>query len=262
MVPENPRTSGSLVVDDVRLEFKTWPGSGVPILLLHEGLGSVSMWRDFPPQLALATGRSVSAWSRRGHGLSDPLPGRRNPDYMHREANAVLQLMDVLAIDRAVLFGHSDGASIALITAARSPDRVAALVLEAPHVFVEDIAIASIARTKQLYTTTANFSQLLGRYHRDPDQVFWGWNDIWLDPRFRTWSIEELLPAIRAPALLIQGRDDEYGTMAQLDRIGAGLANVERLELDRCGHSPHRDQPEAVLRATAPFLQRTESEMP
>jgi len=247
-------SQSSLLVDDVRLEFKTWPGSGVPVLLLHEGLGSVAMWRDFPQQLALATGRPVLAWSRRGYGLSDPLPSPRDPDYMHEEADAVVRLMDTRAIERAILFGHSDGASIALITAARSPGRVAALILEAPHVFVEDLSIESIARAKHLYTTT-HFNQLLGRYHRDPDRVFWGWNDIWLDPRFRGWSIEELLPAIRAPALLIQGRDDEYGTLAQIDRIGAALPNVERLELERCGHSPHRDQPAAVLRATAAFLQ-------
>jgi pimeloyl-ACP methyl ester carboxylesterase len=251
-VPDEPTT---LLVDDVRLELQRWTGGGVPILLLHEGLGSVSMWRDFPQRLALATGHSVLAWSRRGYGQSDPLPGRREPDYMHREADAVPRLMDELAIERAVLFGHSDGASIALIAAARLPDRVAALILEAPHVFLEELSIASIARTKQLYSTTS-LGQLLGRHHRDPDAVFWAWNDIWLDPRFRDWSIEELLPAIRAPALLIQGRDDEYGTLAQLDRIAAALPGIERLELEHCGHAPHRDQPEAVLAAAAAFLQR------
>ena len=258
VVPDN-RTF--LLVDDVRLEVKAWPGNGVPILCLHEGLGSVTMWRDFPQQLGSATGRPVVAWSRRGYGLSGPLPGHRDPDYMHKEADAVARLMDVLAIKRAILFGHSDGASIALITAARSPDRVAALVLEAPHVFVEDISIKSIAETKRLYLTS-NFGQILGRYHRDPDHVFWGWNDIWLDPRFRDWSIEGLLPAIRAPALLIQGRDDEYGTLEQLDRLGAILPDAQRLELKRCGHSPHRDQPEAVLAAAAAFLERTGRAMP
>jgi pimeloyl-ACP methyl ester carboxylesterase len=219
------------------------------------------MWRDFPQQLGFATGRPVVAWSRRGYGLSDPLSGRRDPDYMHIEADAVARLMDVLAIERAILFGHSDGASIALITAARSPDRVAALILEAPHVFVEDISIESIAETKRLYLTS-HFRQMLGRYHPDPDHVFWGWNDIWLDPRFRSWSIEELLPAIRAPALLIQGRDDEYGTLEQIDRVGAALSDAQRLELERCGHSPHRDQPEAVLAAAAAFLQRTGRKTP
>ena len=244
-----------LIVDDVRLETQTRPGSGLPILLLHEGLGSVAMWRDFPERLAAVTGHPTLAWSRRGYGLSDPLPSSRDPDYMHREAHAVIRLMDSLAIERAILFGHSDGGSIALIAAARSPNRVAALVLEAPHVYVEESSIDSIARTKHLYVTTDYFRQLLSRYHRDADQVFWNWNDIWLDPRFRDWSIEELLPTIRAPTLLIQGRDDEYGTADQLDRIGAVLTNVERLEPARCGHSPHRDQPDAVLGATAAFLE-------
>ena len=261
MTPASPREPSSVDVDGIRLEFQTWPGNGLPILLLHEGLGSVAMWRDFPQQLAAATRHPVLAWSRRGYGLSDPLHDHRDPDYMHREADAVVRLMDALAIERAVLFGHSDGGSIALIAAARSPHRVAALILEAPHVFVEEMAIDSIARTKHHYMTT-NFSQLLGRYHRDPDHAFWGWNDIWLDPRFRGWSIEELLPAIRAPALLIQGRDDEYGTVEQLDRIAAVLPDVRRLELDHCGHSPHRDQPEAVLRATVAFLGGTEGESP
>jgi pimeloyl-ACP methyl ester carboxylesterase len=180
---------------------------------------------------------------------------------MHVEADAVTKLMDLLVIERAILFGHSDGASIALITAARSPNRIAGLILEAPHVLVEQRSIDSIASTKHLYATT-DFRQRLGRYHRDPDHVFWAWNDIWLDPRFRDWSIEELLPAIRAPALLIQGRDDEYGTMDQIDRIGAALTTVQRLELERCGHSPHRDQPEAVLRATLAFLRSIEGENP
>jgi pimeloyl-ACP methyl ester carboxylesterase len=251
----------SLVVDDVQLEFATWPGNGLPILLLHEGLGSVAMWRDFPRRLALATGHPVLAWSRRGYGLSDPLAGRRGPDYMHREAVAVTRLMDALSLERAILFGHSDGASIALITAARSPDRVATLIVEAPHVFVEALSIESIARTKRLYATT-KLGQSLGRYHRDPDRVFWDWNDIWLDPRFRDWSIEDLLPSIRAPALLIQGRDDEYGTMAQIDRVAAALPDVQRLELERCGHAPHRDQPDAVLRATAARLRRARGERP
>lgn len=243
-----------LLVDDVQLEVRKWAGTGLPILLLHEGLGSVSMWRDFPERLAEVTGHPVFVWSRRGYGLSDPLPRHRDPDYMHLEAHGVTSFMDALALDHAILFGHSDGASIALITAARSPDRVTALILEAPHVYVEEMSIGSIAKAKLLYATT-NFGQLLGRHHRDADQVFSKWNDIWLDPRFRDWSIEDLLPTIRAPALLIQGENDEYGTMAQLDRIGAALSNTRRLEIVDCGHSPHRDQPDAVLQATTAFIE-------
>jgi len=243
-----------LVVDGVRLEMEIWKGEGSPILLLHEGLGSVAMWRDFPARLAAVLRHPVLAWSRRGYGLSDRLSAARAPDYMHQEANAVIHFMDVLAIERAVLFGHSDGGSIALITAAYSPERIAALILEAPHVYVEQLTVDSIAATRRVYATT-NLREQLARHHSDPDRVFWAWNDIWLDARFRDWSIEDLLPAIRAPALLIQGQDDKYGTIDQIDRIARALPHTRRLELVRCGHSPHRDQPRAVLNAAAAFLE-------
>ena len=241
----------------VRLEVKAWEGTAkhaeCPILLLHEGLGSVAMWRDFPGELARRTGKPVIAWSRTGYGQSDPLPEPRDPDYMHREADLVPQVMDALGISRASLLGHSDGGSIALIAAARYPERIAALILEAPHVFVEDVAVASIAGARDHYLAS-DMGERLKRYHRHPDQVFWRWNDIWLDPRFRAWNIEDLLPRIVAPALLIQGLDDEYGTLEQLDRIEAALPETARAELPDCGHSPHRDQPEAVLAAVAAFV--------
>jgi len=253
MTADNATRPEFLTIDDVRLELRTWPGRGLPILLLHEGLGSVAMWRDFPDRLAAATGHPVLAWSRRGYGLSDPLPEARDPDYMHREAESFMRLLDARAIERAILFGHSDGGSIALIAAARAPDRTTALILEAPHVYVEDLTVDSIAKTKSIYATT-DLGERLRRYHRDPDHVFWRWNDIWLDPRFRDWSIEDLLPAIHAPALLIQGLDDEYGTIDQIDRIAAALKSTQRLELEACGHSPHRDQPQAVLDAAMVFL--------
>ncbi len=242
-----------VVVQGIRLEVREWAGQGTPILMLHEGLGSVAMWRDFPSRLAAATGRHVIAWSRRGYGHSERLPASRDPDYMHREADTVPALMDALGLDQAVLFGHSDGASIALIAAARYPERVAALILEAPHVYVEQLTVDSIAQAKTTYRTT-DLGRRLGRYHADADHAFWGWNDIWLDPRFRDWNIEELLPAIGAPALLIQGLDDEYGTLDQLDRIEAVLPRTRRLALTACAHSPHRDQPQAVLQASASFL--------
>jgi len=211
------------------------------------------MWRDFPARLAAATGRSVIAWSRRGYGRSEPLPVPRDPDYMHKEADAVSALLDALGIERAVLFGHSDGGSIALIVAARAPERVASLILEAPHVYVEQLTVDSIAKVKTLYEVS-DLGRKLGRHHADAAHVFWRWNDIWLDPRFRDWSIESLLPDVRAPALLVQGLDDEYGTMDQLDRIEAVLPRVRRLELANCGHSPHRDQEEALLTASKQFL--------
>ncbi len=242
-----------VTVGGIGLELRRWPGGGDPIVLLHEGLGSISMWRDFPEQLAQATGHQVIAWSRRGHGHSDHLPAKRDPDYMHHEADALIALLDHLAIERAHLFGHSDGGSIALIAAARRPDRVATLTLEAPHVLVEQVTVDSITKVKAVYQST-DLGQKLGRHHADGDHTFWRWNDIWLDPRFRDWNIEDVLPGIRAPALLIQGYDDEYGTMDQLDRIAAVLPVTRRLALEACGHSPHRDQTQAVLEATRAFL--------
>jgi pimeloyl-ACP methyl ester carboxylesterase len=242
-----------VTVEGVRLEARQWPGRDLPILLLHEALGSLSMWRDFPERLAKATGHRVIAWSRRGFGGSDPLSGWHEPDYLHHEAAALPPLMNVLGIECAHLFGHSDGASIALIAASLHQDRIASLVLEAPHVFVEDVTIDGIRAMQKVYETS-DLRRRLGRHHSDPDRVFRRWTRIWLDPRFRSWNIEGLLSTIRAPALLIQGEGDEYGTMEQLDRIAAAMPAAQRLELAECGHSPHRDQGPAVLAATAAFL--------
>lgn len=247
--------TSAIRVDGALLEVRRWQGAEQvdPILLLHEGLGSISMWRDFPARLAEATGRTVIAWSRRGYGWSDPLAGPFEPDYMHAEARLLPQVMDRLGVARAVLFGHSDGGSIALIAAALMPDRATALILEAPHVMVEAITVSSIAAIGAAYRPD-DLGVKLGRHHRDPDGVFRHWNDIWLDPRFRLWNIEDFLPDIAAPALLIQGLNDEYGTLDQLDRIAAVLPRTERLELPDCGHSPHRDQRDAVIAETAAFL--------
>lgn len=245
-----------LVVGRANLEFRRWPGDAgrLPVLLLHEGLGSVSLWRDFPARLAEETGREVIAWSRLGHGLSGPIPSARDPDYMHREADGLPPLFDALGLQRAHLFGHSDGGSIALIAAARFPALAASLILEAPHVYVEQLTVESIAGMRDMFETT-DLASKLSRHHADAEHIFRRWNDIWLDPRFREWTIEALLPAVTAPALLIQGRDDEYGTMDQLERIEAVLLESSRLELESCGHSPHRDQPQAVLDRTVAFLE-------
>jgi pimeloyl-ACP methyl ester carboxylesterase len=237
------------------LELSSSHGHGIPVVLLHEGLGSVSMWRDFPGALAAASGRPVLAWSRRGYGWSDPLEEPFEPDYMHREAELVFEVLDSLQIGRAVLFGHSDGGSIALIAAALQPERIAALILEAPHVMVEQVTVDSIAAVRAPFQS-GGLRQALARHHRDVDDVFWRWNRIWLDPRFRQWNIEALLPRVQAPALLIQGRQDEYGSLEQLDRIERILADVERIEFDACGHSPHRDCKAELLEASAAFLSR------
>jgi pimeloyl-ACP methyl ester carboxylesterase len=225
--------------------------------MLHEGLGSVALWRDFPQRLSAATGRRVLAYSRLGYGRSDPLTGPRRVDFMHDEAlHALPQLLDHLGVRESVLFGHSDGASIALIHAACARRPVGAVIAMAPHVFVERCGLDQIAAARRAYLDGALRARL-ARFHADVDSAFWGWNDIWLHPDFAAWTIESLLPDIACPLLAIQGVDDEYGTMAQIDRIERGGRNVRRLELAFCGHAPHRDQPEAVLAAAAQFLAGT-----
>jgi pimeloyl-ACP methyl ester carboxylesterase len=229
-----------------------------PIVMLHEGLGSISAWRDFPERLARATGRTAILYSRYGHGNSEPLDEARTPGYMHHEAEVVLPaLLDALRLRAPVLFGHSDGASIALIFASRYPDRELALVLEAPHVFVEPKGVESIARVKE-ELASSQLIERLRRHHLDPEKTFWGWNDIWLHPSFQSWNIEQYVRSIAAPMLVIQGLDDEYGTLAQVDAIKAAAPQAETLILEQSGHSPHRTQTNAVLERTAAFLQNVD----
>ena len=217
------------------------------IVMLHEGLGSVSMWKDFPGRLAKLTRCSVVIYSRHGYGRSAPLQAARSVDYMHDEALIVLpRFLDALGIVNPILFGHSDGGSIALIHAGGSGRKVAGIVALAPHVFVEEVSVTSIAAAKIAYETT-NLRERLARYHDDVDGAFWGWNNIWLSPAFRTWNIGQYLPFIQCNVLAMQGTGDEYGTMEQIERIARAAPNVELSKLDNCGHSPHRDQPGAVL---------------
>ena len=246
-----------VVVGGQRLEYG-WhglaSGAAQPIVMLHEGLGSLALWKDFPLRLAKATRRRVLAYSRMGYGRSDPLAGPRGVDFMHVEALETLpRLLDALGARDPVLFGHSDGASIALIHAARAGRPLAAVIALAPHVFVERYGLDSIATARRAYLE-GDLRAKLARYHDDVDSAFWSWNDIWLHRNFRAWNIEALLPEIVCPVLTIQGLDDEYGTIEQIDRIARGVPQLRRLELAQCGHSPQRDQPEAVLTATARFL--------
>jgi pimeloyl-ACP methyl ester carboxylesterase len=229
---------------------------GTPIVMLHEGLGSVSMWRDFPAALASRSRRVVLAYSRFGHGRSDAPASAHTIDFMHDEARLLPEILDAAAIERALLFGHSDGGSIALIAAAEFPSRVHALVLEAPHVFVEDVSVASIAQTTAGYEQ-GDLRSRLAKHHGAVDVAFRGWSDVWLDPEFRHWNLEPLLPRITCPLLVIQGEQDEYGTLAQVEAIARQAAGpVDTLVLPACGHSPHRDRPEAVLDAAITFLAR------
>ena len=250
-----------MLVDGKRLET-LWiePGDKdrPTIVMLHEGLGSVALWKDFPQLLASRTDCGVLVYSRYGLGNSDKLREKRPVEFMHHEGEVVLpELLDKLNIAKPIVLGHRDGGSIAIIFAGKYPDWPRALILEAPHVFVEDLSVASISQAKVAYLTT-DLPRKLGRYHQHVDATFWGWNDIWLDPQFRAWNIEEYLPAIRCPVLCIQGEDDEYGTVAQLQAIRARVGEAEILMLPNCKHSPHRDQPERTLERTAEFVAAVE----
>jgi pimeloyl-ACP methyl ester carboxylesterase len=223
-----------------------------PLVLLHEGLGSVGLWREFPGALAEATDRRVLAFSRHGHGRSQPPVELRTPAFFHEEALGVLPaVLQALDAPRPVLVGHSDGASIALIHAGRHP--VEALVLLAPHVFVEDVTVRAIRQTRDQYER-GDLRERMARHHDDPDAAFRGWCDVWLDPAFRSWSLAADVAGVRAPALLIQGSGDPYGSLEQLDRIEAATGGeTERVVLPG-GHSPHFEHPDAVVSAIAAFV--------
>jgi pimeloyl-ACP methyl ester carboxylesterase len=227
------------------------------LVFLHEGLGSRAMWKNFPETLCAATGSRGLVYSRYGYGRSTPRPAaeRWSVGFMHREARKALPalLAHLRIVEPVWLFGHSDGGSIALLYAAEFPDRVAGLVAVAPHVFVENVSVASIEQARIAYATT-DLRQRLARYHDDPDSAFHGWNDIWLDPAFRGWNIAQSLSLIRCPVLAVQGEDDPYGTMDQINAIARRAPQARLLKLPACGHSPHRDQPAALTDAVVAFL--------
>jgi pimeloyl-ACP methyl ester carboxylesterase len=226
---------------------------GMPTLVfLHEGLGSVQLWRDTPERLCTAVGCDGLVYSRMGYGASSRLIAPRPVKFMEREAEEVLPLvLDHFAIERPLLVGHSDGGSIALIYASLAKSRAVAALVMAAHVFVEDIALDAIAATREAYLGGA-LRERLRRFHDDVDGAFFGWNDIWLDADFAAWTITSRLAGISCPVVVIQGEDDEYGTMAQVDALEAHGARAYRLA--RCRHSPHRDQPEAVKNALVELL--------
>jgi pimeloyl-ACP methyl ester carboxylesterase len=222
-----------------------------PLVLLHEGLGSVGLWRDFPSRLASATGRRVIAYSRAGHGRSEPPASPRTTAFFGEEAREVLpELLAAVSAERPLLIGHSDGGSIALIAGA-APG-VTGVVVLAAHVFVEDVTVAGIARTRAAFTD-GDLRRRMARHHDDPDAAFWGWCDVWLDPEFRSWSLDAAAAGIEAPALVIQGRDDPYATPAQVDRIVAAIGPGARALLVGGGHSPHLERPDEIVDAIAAF---------
>jgi len=244
-----------------RLEYKRIDADArvskpVPTLVfLHEGLGSITQWRDFPDKVVAATGCPALVYARYGYGQSDVLREPRKPDFMHDEALVALpQVLAALGIAEPILIGHSDGASISLIHAGAG-NPVAGVVVEAPHVFVEEHGMAGIVAAKEAFETT-ELPEKLGKHHRDAAKTFHGWNDVWLSNDFRRWNIEASLPGIRCPVMAIQGADDAYGTFAQLDAIARQVSGpCELVKLPDCGHTPHKEQPEKTLAAVTRFVQ-------
>lgn len=251
-----PQPSSHLTVADHRLEYVVQNDGGLrpTLVFLHEGLGSLGLWRAFPEQVVDATRHRALVYSRLGHGWSDVSVDPRPLDFVHREAVDVLPvLIDRLDADRPILIGHSDGASISLVYAALY--EVTALVLLAPHVFVEKDGLEKIRALGHSAERVALLEKM-AKHHRDPAATFRAWNDVWLSPGFMTWNIEDVLSRISCPVLLIQGLEDEYGTLAQIDAIESQLSGPsERFELADCGHSPHLSQPEKTLQATARFIE-------
>jgi pimeloyl-ACP methyl ester carboxylesterase len=243
----------------LRLEL-AWvgdPASRHPVVVfLHEGLGSIAQWKDFPERFCAAHGLRGLVFSRYGYGHSTPRPHaeRWAPDFMHRQAWEVLPaLFAQLGLHRPWLFGHSDGASIALLHAARHGDELNGVVVMAPHIMLEEAGLASIRLAREAYVN-GGLRERLARYHADVDSAFWGWNDAWLDPAFRAWDIRAEMARIRVPLLAIQGEDDEYGSLEQIRGIARLAPHTRLLELPGCGHSPHRDQPVRVIEEAGRFI--------
>ena len=244
--------------DAVRgLEIERVPGANPTLVFLHEGLGCVARWRDFPRRVAEATGRAALVYSRRGYGQSEPAELPRRLTFMHEEALDVLPaLLEEEGIDDAILIGHSDGASIALVYTGAIGRGVRGIVAIAPHVLVEDVCVRAITKLREDYLDpSTEVRQKLAKHHAHVDATFLGWAAVWLDPGFLAWNLEEYLPGVRVPVMVIQGADDEYGTLAQVDAVCRGVSGPsERVILSSCGHVPQRDQPEATFDAVVRFV--------
>ncbi|MHA6262918.1 alpha/beta fold hydrolase [Arenibacterium sp. CAU 1754] len=258
---ETPSTP--LMVDGARLEYVCYgpaPDQAPTIVMLHEGLGCTALWRDFPNRVAEATGMGVFVYSRLGYGQSDPADLPKPLDFMTREAMDVLpKILDQMGFRHGILLGHSDGATISAIYAGSVLDhRVRGLILMAPHFFTEPGGLAAIAEAREAYEN-GDLKDRMAKYHRNPDNAFRGWNGVWLDPAFENWNVSDVIDYLRIPVLAIQGRDDQYGTLAQVDEIETrSYAPVDMLVLDDCKHAPHLEQPEQVLEAIAEFTARLE----
>ncbi|OWQ92347.1 alpha/beta hydrolase [Roseateles aquatilis] len=248
---------------DIEYLWLNETASGPVLVFLHEGLGSIAMWRDFPARLCAATGLRGLVFSRPGYGRSTQrAPGESwAPDYLHRQAREVLPaLLAALGVDARArppwLFGHSDGGSIALLYASMFP--TAGAIVAAPHIVVEDISVDGIRKTVQAYRD-GGLRDRLARFHDDPDSPFLGWSDAWLDPAFRRWRIVDDIAAIDCPVLAMQGVDDEYGTLDQIRGIARVVPHAQVLEIEACGHSPHKDQPDIVIDASRRLVEASRS---
>ncbi|BCH28197.1 hydrolase [Mesorhizobium sp. L-8-10] len=262
MAVSRTESSGRLVAGGKSLEWAAWwreSAEDAPVIvMLHEGLGCLSLWRGFPGQIADATGLPVFAYSRAGYGQSDPAELPRPPDYMTREAIDVLPaVLDAIGARNYILLGHSDGATIAAIHAGSVGDfRIRGAVLMAPHFFTEPMGLAEIAKAKEAFATT-DLRQRMARHHRDPEATFRGWNDAWLDPGFVSWNVADVIDYLRVPVLVIQGEHDQYGTVAQIEEIeNRSSAPVDVVLLEDCRHSPQFDQPERTIEAVREFAAR------
>lgn len=258
----SPKPGAPLTVNGAALEYACFgpaPTEGATVIvMLHEGLGCTALWRDFPARVAEATGQPVFVYSRQGYGQSDPAELPRPLDFMTREATGVLPaILDEIGAGSYVLFGHSDGATISAIYAGSVEDhRVRGLILMAPHFFTEEMGLAEIAKAKEAFEQ-GELKQRMAKYHSDPENAFRGWNDTWLNPDFRKWNVAEVIDYLRIPVLAIQGRDDQYGTLAQIEEIETrAYSPVDTLILEDCKHAPHIEQPEQVLDAVAEFTER------
>ncbi len=253
--------AGFIHADNKKLEaicFGPSPEKAPTIVMLHEGLGCAKLWRDFPQKLAHETGYGVFVYSRAGYGKSEVCQLPRPLDYMSREAKEVLpQVLDTFGFQQGFLLGHSDGATIAAIYAGMMPDyRARAVVMMAPHFFTEDIGLKSIAKAKEKYEA-GDLRERLSKYHENVECAFKGWNDAWLDEAFKNWNVSDAIDHLRIPALAIQGREDEYGTLAQIQEIDERTYSPADIEiLENCGHSPHIDQPERTLEIISEFAAR------
>lgn len=254
---------GRLTAGGKSLEYACFgppPDRAPTIVLLHEGLGCAALWRDLPERLSAATGWGVMAYSRAGYGQSDPADLPRPVDYMTREAVDVLpEVLDAIAFERGILMGHSDGATIVLEYAGGVEDhRVRGLVVMAPHVFTEPGGLAEIARAAEAFERT-DLKDRMARYHRDPEHTFRSWADSWMNPDFANWNVADCIDYLRVPVLAIQGRDDQYGTLAQIEEIESrSYAPVDVVILDDCRHAPHQEQADRTFAAVTEFVSRLE----